>query len=114
MDKKEINLILKEGEDKPYIVFRQSEEYLKMTEAEKKVGENREETMGKTREKTGEKIIDFIKINPRISMQELASKMRLSEKGVEWQIKSLKKGGMLERIGQDKGGCWKVLEKQYG
>ncbi|MEA2082190.1 MAG: winged helix-turn-helix transcriptional regulator [Elusimicrobiota bacterium] len=58
-----------------------------------------------------EKIIDVMRINPYISIQELASKMRLSEKGVEWQIKSLKKNGVLKRIGPDKGGVWKLLEK---
>lgn len=66
---------------------------------------------GKTRGKTMEKIIDVMRINPYISIQELASKMRLSEKGVEWQIKSLKKNGVLKRIGPDKGGVWKLLEK---
>ena len=87
-----------------YVVFRQSKEYMKMTEAEKNVPEK----AGEHKEKTREKIIDFIKTNPRISIQKLASKMRLTEKAIEWQIKRLKNDAVLERIGPDKGGYWEV------
>jgi len=45
-----------------------------------------------TREKTREKIIHFIRENSYISMRELADRIGITEKGVEWQIKRLKKG----------------------
>jgi predicted HTH transcriptional regulator len=61
---------------------------------------------GETREKTREKIMRLVGGNPSISMQELASKLEISAKGVEWQIRELKKSGHLKRIGAAK---WRKL-----
>jgi len=32
--------------------------------------------------------------------------------GVFWNIKQLKEKGLIERVGADKGGYWKIIEKQ--
>lgn len=69
-----------------------------------------EETRAITREKTGEKIIRFVRENPVISMEDLARAVGISSKGIEWQIAKLKKQGILKRIGPDKGGHWEVLK----
>jgi ATP-dependent DNA helicase RecG len=74
--------------------------------------ETREETI-ETREEniveTGEKIIFLVLENPSITGKELAEKIGLTEKGVEWQIRKLKEEGRLQRIGPNKGGKWLVL-----
>ena len=44
------------------------------------------------------------------SRQELADKLDMTIDGIDWNIRKLKKEGMLERIGPDKGGHWKILE----
>ncbi|MEK6982493.1 MAG: ATP-binding protein [Candidatus Micrarchaeota archaeon] len=65
----------------------------------------------KTREKTREKILALIKSNPSITTDELADKLKLTTKGIEWQVSRLKSKGVLKRIGPDKGGHWGVLKE---
>ncbi len=67
-----------------------------------------EKGAGKTREKTREEILRLIAENPAISTKEMANRLGLSAKGVEWQIKKLKAEGVLQRIGPAKGGHWKA------
>jgi predicted HTH transcriptional regulator len=47
--------------------------------------------------------------NPQISQSEIAEIIGITTAGVFWNIKQLKAKGILERIGADKGGHWKVL-----
>lgn len=68
-----------------------------------------EKTREKTGEKTREKILRLIKEKPQITTSELAKQSGLTPKGIEWNINSLKKKGIIERIGPDKGGHWKVV-----
>ena len=63
----------------------------------------------KGREKSREKILDIIRENTRITMNELAEKTGLSIKGIEKNIRLLKKEKVLRRIGPDKGGHWEVI-----
>ncbi len=62
-----------------------------------------------TREKTREKILRVLAASPEISMAGLTEQLGISAKGVEWQIREMKKAGILKRIGPDKGGHWKVI-----
>ena len=48
---------------------------------------------------------------PTITASQLAELTGVSVKGVEWQLNSLKKEGVVKRIGPDKGGHWEVLSK---
>jgi len=41
-------------------------------------------------------------------MKELAKKINITEKGIEWNINKLRLENRLERIGPTKGGYWKV------
>ena len=77
------------------------------------INENaREKTREKTREKnkTREKIIQAIKNKPDITTAELSSLLEISSKGVEWQLRELKKKGLISRVGADKGGHWEITE----
>jgi len=71
-------------------------------------GEGLEKTKEKTREKTREKILRLIRENPEITTSELAGKLGITLKGVEWNIGKMKKEGLVKRIGPDKGGHWEV------
>ena len=64
----------------------------------------------KTREKTREKLLRLVKERPELSSAELAILLGISSKGVEWQIKRLKKEGWLSRSGGDRGGRWVVAK----
>ena len=64
---------------------------------------------GKTTEKTTEKIVRLMKANPYITNKELAEVCGITEDGVYWNTKKLKKNNRIRRIGGDKGGYWEVL-----
>lgn len=71
----------------------------------------REKTRVKTGEKTREKIVRLVREMPTITASQLAELTGVSVKGVEWQLNSLKKEGVVKRVGPDKGGHWEVLSK---
>ncbi|MFC1496748.1 ATP-binding protein, partial [Candidatus Margulisiibacteriota bacterium] len=62
-------------------------------------------------EKSSEKILSIIKINPQINALGIAGQMGLSSRAVEKNIAKLKRQGLLRRIGSARGGYWKVLKK---
>ena len=67
------------------------------------------ELSGKTTEKTTEKILCIIKNNPRVTYRELAEALAMTEDGIYWSVKQLRKQGLLHRIGGRKGGYWQVV-----
>ncbi len=68
-----------------------------------------QETTQKTTQKTAQKIIEAIIGNPNISIEELAIVCRLSRDGINYNIRNLKKQGIIRRVGPDKGGHWEVI-----
>ena len=64
----------------------------------------------KTREKTREKILALIRIKPESTTEDIANRLGITVKGIDWQIANLKKKGLLRRVGPDKGGHWEVLK----
>lgn len=94
------------------IIFRRLEEKPAGQDEEKPREEIREETREKTREEpreeTREKILNLIKENPKITMQEMAKEIGISEKGIEWNIDRLKEKGVIERKGPKRGGYWEI------
>lgn len=74
-----------------------------------KVSEKVSEKMSeKSTEKTTEKILCIIKNNPRVTYRELAEALTITEDGIYWSIKQLRKQGLLHRIGGRKEGYWQV------
>ena len=51
-----------------------------------------------------------MKANPYIINKELAEVCGITEDGVYWNTKKLKKNNRIRRIGGDKGGYWEVIE----
>ena len=56
------------------------------------------------------KIIDCLKANPYITMNELSAEVGISRKSIAANIKKLKEIGYISRIGADKNGYWQVKE----
>ena len=54
------------------------------------------------------KIIEFIKENPRITRKEFSEKMNITEDGVKYNLKKLVDNNIIERIGPDNGGYWRL------
>ena len=55
------------------------------------------------------KMLDLMKKNPYISKKELSLKLGVSSTAIDKNIISLKKKGLLRRIGADRGGQWEVV-----
>ena len=57
-----------------------------------------------------QKIIDAIKSNPKVTQEELAEIVGITRKSVISNMKKLQENGLINRIGADKNGYWKVVE----
>jgi len=55
-----------------------------------------------------EKIIKLIHNNPHISKKKMAEIIGISTTAVDKNIDTLKKQGILKRVGPDKGGHWEI------
>ena len=59
---------------------------------------------------TDSKLMEFIRSNPSMTIQELQGKLNLSRDGVRKALGRLKTTGRIRRIGPDKGGHWEIVE----
>jgi len=57
------------------------------------------------------KIINIMFENPNITVMELKEIICISRKSILENISKLKNKNILERIGPDKGGYWKIIKK---
>lgn len=58
--------------------------------------------------KNRDKILDIIKADPKITKKDLVQKLNMSISGIEKIFRQLKKEKIIERIGSDKQGIWKI------
>ncbi len=54
------------------------------------------------------KILELIKQNPKITLEEIANVLGISKRAVEKQVKKLREANIIERIGSDRSGWWKI------
>ena len=64
----------------------------------------------KTSEKTSEKILVMMREDNTVTISEIAKALNKTARTIELQIATLKKKGIINRIGPDKGGHWEVLK----
>lgn len=60
-------------------------------------------------QKTTQKILDVLRIDPKASRKELAERLNTTEDSIKWHLETLKKENKIRRIGAAKGGYWEVL-----
>ncbi|MFD2034014.1 ATP-binding protein [Belliella marina] len=65
---------------------------------------------GFTFSKTAIKMIDLIKNRPGITTKELANSLKISDKGVEYNLAKMQKSGIIHREGSKKSGFWVIKE----
>jgi len=53
-------------------------------------------------------ILDILENNPRITRSQLSQKLQINKSAIYKHLDNLKTKGLIERIGPDKGGYWKV------
>lgn len=80
------------------------------TETDKKTTETATESSKKNTEKTAEKIIRLMRENPQVTNKELAVACGITEDGVYWNTKKLRKNNIIRRVGGDFGGHWEIVE----
>ena len=59
--------------------------------------------------KTEKSILELLSANANITVSELMQKTGKAERTVKRALASLKEKGLIERVGSDKTGYWKVL-----
>ena len=88
------------------VVCNASEQYLKLAEEfDDSVGNEL-----RIREKSSQKIIDFIAANKDITTQEMAENLGISRRAVAKQIAKLQENNIIRRVGADKGGYWEIVK----
>jgi ATP-dependent DNA helicase RecG len=65
-------------------------------------------TTSKTAPKTRERLLALMRENPRITREEMAGHVGISINGVKQHIATLKKEGVLKRVGDNRTGHWVV------
>ena len=55
------------------------------------------------------KILELISDNPAIITSKLADMLSVTRKTISTHIKNMKKNNVIERIGSDRKGYWKIL-----
>lgn len=85
---------------------------------EKKFGEKSEELVERLVDKlvdglaeTQKKILQLIIEHPRISKKAMAEGIGISTTAIDKNLTTLKRRGLLRRIGPDKGGHWEVMHQ---
>ena len=61
--------------------------------------------------KSNQKIISLIKKNREITIKKLSQKTGLSESGVKKILRKLKADGKIKRVGSNRSGFWKIIDK---
>ncbi len=63
----------------------------------------------KSSQKSSQKIIELIRENKNIIIEDLARELGISDRAVKKNLAGLKLKGILKRVGPDKGGYWEVV-----
>ncbi len=98
-------LILK---NEPNVKFREVAGIFITSFARPSFSEGAKETTGKTTGKAND-LLRFLSEQPEATIPEMASKLELTEDGVNYHLKRLQQAGRLKRIGGRKTGRWKVV-----
>lgn len=77
------------------------------------VGEVSEKTLKSVGEvsQRGKLILELIAENSSISAKQLAERLSTTDRTIEREIKKMKESKIIERIGGDRGGFWKLNSK---
>ena len=101
------------GESTPFIEFMLDvilKTLLKLQEENSKVGERVGEKVGINLTENQKEIIGYMIENPKISAKKLSELVGISSRKIEENIKKLKDENIIERIGANRGGYWKMME----
>ena len=66
----------------------------------------------KTSLKTTQKIIDIMKSNPYVTIEDLCKECGLTRGGLKWNIQKMKEQNIIRRVGPKKGGYWEIIDNK--
>lgn len=64
------------------------------------------------RKRRRQAIVSLMNKDSHISMEAIAEKLDVHERTIKRDIKELRESGVIERVGGDFGGEWKILKKK--
>jgi ATP-dependent DNA helicase RecG len=106
---KEPETTFKEIADMFVVVFKRKGVEMGNVKDTEKVGERLVDELVERLVENQKKILDLMKKDPYISKKELSLKVGISSTAIDKNIISLKRKGLLQRIGADRGGHWEVV-----
>jgi ATP-dependent DNA helicase RecG len=62
--------------------------------------------------KTSDKILNLMKENNEITIIQISEKIGITVKAIEKQISTLRKLGLVKRVGSDKSGSWQIMDEE--
>ena len=69
-------------------------------------------TVKERKKRRRQAIVSLMNKDPHISMEAIAGKLDVHERTIKRDIKELRESGVIERIGGDFGGEWKIQKKK--
>ena len=70
----------------------------------------KKDTTQTTTQTTTQRIIEMMRVNSEIAIEELAATCKITRDGINYHIRNLKKKNKIRRIGGDFGGHWEVID----
>jgi len=67
-------------------------------------------TLKSTLKGTRKSILEIIKSNPNITLDQVAAQLRKNPRGIDKHIKILREQGLLRRVDGNNGGHWEIIE----
>ena len=67
-------------------------------------------TTTKTTSDIENRILSIIRENPKITVKSISRMVEITEDGIRYHIKKLKKQGLLEYIGASRSGHWEIKD----
>ncbi|MFN7834453.1 MAG: Fic family protein [Burkholderiaceae bacterium] len=57
------------------------------------------------------KILTMVRANPKVTAQNMALALRVTDKTIKRHLKALREQGYIQRVGSDRAGHWEIIEK---
>lgn len=74
------------------------------------MSEKTQKSVGEVSER-GRRILELLAENSSLSAKQLAERLNTTDRTIEREIKKMKESEIIERIGGDRGGFWKINSK---
>ena len=106
---KTLNESQKNGDARAFVDF-MLDMILRTLKAKDDLEGGKKKVVSKGGKKTAEKIIEMMLENPKVTLAEMVTELGISRSAIQKHIFRLKEAELVERIGPDKGGEWRVVK----